>query len=90
MSLFGCFVETTALFVNGTKVRLSISHDGAILEADGVVVYSRERAGMGIGFTSIEPSSVSILNDWLTEVENKSDQQRTDLIGTMKFGDSWH
>jgi hypothetical protein len=90
MSLFGCFVETTAPFVNGTRVRLRISHNGAILEADGVVVYSRERAGMGIGFTSVEPSNASILNDWLTEVENRSDQQETDLMGAMKFGDWWH
>ena len=86
MGLFGCFVETTALFVNGTRVRLRISHNGVILEAEGVVVYSRERAGMGIGFTSIEPSGAAILDDWLTEVEDGCDQQQTDLKGTTW----WH
>jgi PilZ domain len=68
LSLFGCFVETTTPFVNETKVRVRISHDGMIFAAEGTVVYARERAGMGISFTSIEPSGVSILEDWLAEL----------------------
>jgi PilZ domain len=68
LSPFGCFVQTATPFVNGTKVRVRISHDGMIFAAEGTVVYARERVGMGIGFTSIEPSGAAILEDWLTEV----------------------
>jgi len=68
LSLFGCFVETTKPFADGTKVRLRISHNGTVFAAQGRVAYARNGAGMGIGFTSIEPSSVSILDDWLTEL----------------------
>lgn len=68
LSLFGCFVETTRPFADGTKVRLRIRHDGTIFAAEGRVAYSRKGAGMGIGFTSIEPSGVSILDEWLTEL----------------------
>jgi hypothetical protein len=65
LSLFGCFVETLAPFSAGTKVRLRISHAGANLIAQGTVAYSRDNGGMGIAFTSIEPSSVAILDAWL-------------------------
>lgn len=70
LSLLGCFVETVTPFVEGTKVALRISHDGTIFNAQGRVAYARERAGMGIVFTSIEPSSVSILDAWLTELRS--------------------
>ena len=69
LSLFGCFVETLAPFPAGTKVRLRISHSGANLTAQGTVAYARNNGGMGIAFTSIEPSSVSILDAWLTGLE---------------------
>jgi PilZ domain len=67
LSLFGCFVETTTPFAQGTKVRLRISHGGAVFAAEGGVAFSRDRAGMGMIFTSIEPSSISILDNWLAE-----------------------
>ena len=70
LSLFGCFVETLAPFPAGTKVRLRISHSGANLIAQGTVAYSRNNDGMGIAFTSIEPSCVSILDAWLTGLRN--------------------
>ena len=66
LSLFGCFVETLAPFPAGTNVRLRISHSGANLIAQGTVAYSRNNGGMGIAFTAIEPSYVSILDAWLT------------------------
>lgn len=62
----GCFVETTNPFVGGTKVGLNISHDGVVFVAQGTVAYSLAGKGMGIKFTFIEPSSISILDSWLT------------------------
>lgn len=68
LSLFGCFVETVTPFVAGTKVSIRISHNGTVFVAQGRVAYSRDSAGMGIAFTSIEPRGVSTLDDWLTEL----------------------
>jgi hypothetical protein len=65
LSAFGCFVETLDPFPAGTKVRLRISHAGANLIAQGTVAHSQSKGGMGIAFTSIEPSSLSILDAWL-------------------------
>ena len=68
LSVFGCFVETTAPFPAGTKVRLRISHAGVNFLAQGKVAYARNDGGMGIAFTSIEPSSLPILDAWLADL----------------------
>jgi hypothetical protein len=68
LSMFGCFVETTTPFPVGTKVRLRISHAGATFTGQGTVAYLRPNAGMGIAFTSIEPSSLPVLDIWLTNL----------------------
>ena len=68
LSVFGCFVETAAPFPAGTKVRLRISHAGVNFMAQGKVAYARKDGGMGIAFTSIEPSSLPILDAWLAEL----------------------
>lgn len=68
LSLFGCFVETMTPFATGTKVAVRIAHEGTVFIAQGRIAYCRESAGMGIAFTSIEPSSVSLLDTWLTEL----------------------
>lgn len=66
LNVSGCFVETTNPFIGGTKVGLKISHAGMVFEARGTVAYSLSGKGMGITFTSIEPSSIAILDGWLT------------------------
>ena len=71
-STFGCFVETIAPFPSGTTVRLRIAHVGANFTGQGTVVYSRPNAGMGIAFTSIEPSSLPVLDLWLSNLRKQA------------------
>lgn len=73
LNLSGCFVETTKPFIGGTKVELRISHDGLVFVAQGTVAYSLAGKGMGIKFTSIEPSNVAILDGWLFELIRKEE-----------------
>ena len=68
LSMFGCLVETVAPFPTGTKVRVGISYGGANFTAQGKVAYSRNNRGMGIAFTLIDPSSLSILDAWLSKL----------------------
>ncbi len=68
LSMFGCFVETTTPFPTGAKVRLRILHGGTNFTGQGTVIYSRPNGGMGIAFTSIEPSSLPVLDLWLTNL----------------------
>jgi hypothetical protein len=66
LNISGCFVETTNPFIAGTKVGLRISHDAMVFEARGTVAYSLSGKGMGITFTFIEPTSIAIVDGWLT------------------------
>jgi hypothetical protein len=68
LSVFGCFIEIVDPFPAGTKVRVRISHAGANFTAQGTVAYSQQNDGMGITFTSIEPSSLSVLDLWLANL----------------------
>jgi hypothetical protein len=65
LSLFGCFAVTADSFPPETKVRLTISRAESQLVAQGRVTYSRPGSGMGIAFTTVEPSSLPILDVWL-------------------------
>ena len=65
LSLLGCFVETVTPFPEGTNVRLKISHASVNFIAIGKVAYSQPQSGMGVAFTTIEPSNVPILDAWL-------------------------
>jgi hypothetical protein len=65
LSLFGCFAVTEESFPEGTKVRLRISRAETHLVAQGRVTYSRPSSGMGIAFTTVEPSSLTVLDAWL-------------------------
>jgi hypothetical protein len=65
LSLFGCFAVTAESFPEGTKVRLTMSRGETHLVAQGKVTYSRPGSGMGIAFTTVELSSLPVLDGWL-------------------------
>jgi len=68
LSVFGCSVETATPFPENTKVSLRITRGGVNFVAQGKVAYSRPNSGMGIVFTSVEPSSVSVLDAWFADL----------------------
>ncbi len=68
LNLIGCFVETITPLPEGAKVRLRISHGGRNFVALGRVAYSRPNSGMGIAFSTIEPKSQEVLDEWLANL----------------------
>src|ERR1039457_978336 len=62
LNLLGCYVETATPFLEGTKVRLNISHAGMNFNAIGKVAYSQPNSGMGVAFVTIEQRSQEILD----------------------------
>jgi PilZ domain len=70
LSLFGCFVQTPTPLMENTKVGIRMSRNGVNFVAQGKVAYARPDLGMGVAFTSIEPSSLAILDAWLAELRN--------------------
>jgi len=69
LNLLGCFVETPTPLVEGTKVRLRISHRGTNFVAIGKVAYSRPNSGMGVAFITVDPKSQAVLDVWLASLE---------------------
>jgi hypothetical protein len=68
LSPLGCFAVTVDSFPVGTKVRLRISRGETHIDVQGEVTYLLHGSGMGIAFTSVEPSSLPILNEWLASL----------------------
>src|SRR5262249_28314353 len=57
ISLTGCYIETGALLVSGTKLRILFSAEDDSLRMDGTVVRSNPGSGVGIQFDLAEDRS---------------------------------
>jgi Tfp pilus assembly protein PilZ len=77
LNLYGCFVKTGHSFKLGTKVLLTMTHDGTHFTATGRIVNQNE-TGIGVEFTGMSSEDKSRLEACLAELarneaENKSD-----------------
>ena len=68
LSLHGCYVDTMNPFPAGSKVRVTITHEGAKFTSLGNVAHSQPNVGMGISFTEIQPEQSRVLMQWLSSV----------------------
>lgn len=68
LSLHGCYVDTMNPFPNGSRVRVTITHENTNFVALGVVAHSQPNVGMGISFTEVAPDHNKILLKWLSGV----------------------
>jgi len=67
LSMFGCGVDGSKLFPQGTSVRIKLSHRGAEVMALARIIYSSLDLGMGVAFTSVEREDERILEWWIAE-----------------------
>ena len=67
LSMFGCGVDTSMLFAQGTSIRIKLSHKGEEVMALARVVYSSSALGMGVAFTRVEREDERILEWWIAE-----------------------
>jgi hypothetical protein len=70
LSLFGCYVKTPQPWAVGTKVRVRISHKGAMFTAYGHVAHTRQD-GMGIQFVQLTEKDELILEIWMAELRGE-------------------
>jgi len=68
LSIFGCSVDTTNPFPQGTRVKIKIAHAGQNFESFGRVAYAHPNSGMGIVFTSVEPQNDRVLEWWIADL----------------------
>ena len=65
LSLHGCFLSLTNPCPEGTEIRVRISHEDATFTAIGRVVFCLPDVGMGVMFTTVDASQLTILLKWI-------------------------
>ena len=67
LSLGGCFVCTSKPLPVKTRVRVTLTRKGQIVEALATVRIVKPRIGMGLEFIDVEPQSHRILSRWIEQ-----------------------
>ncbi|HXR32776.1 MAG TPA: PilZ domain-containing protein [Verrucomicrobiae bacterium] len=65
----GCYLDMMNPFLDGTSLRVRITHDGQDVEAAARVVHSKPNVGMGISFDQIDAHQEPIIEQWLSALE---------------------
>src|SRR5262249_34329306 len=65
LSIGGCFLDMLNPSPEGTEVEITIVRRGLTFCAVGKVVFVFPNLGMGVAFTNIATSQMTILEEWL-------------------------
>lgn len=72
LCLGGCYVDTINPFPVGTVIKIRLTKEKTIFEADAKVVFSQVGMGMGVAFISAMPPQLRIFQKWLSELAGKA------------------
>lgn len=78
----GCYVDTMNPFAVGTFIKILLSKEKNTFEADARVMFSHVGMGMGVAFVSAVPQQIQILQDWITELAEKTLHETEPAKGT--------
>ncbi len=65
----GCYLDMMNPFLDGTSLRVRITHAGQAVEAAARVVHSKPNVGMGVSFDQIDARQAPIIEQWLSTLE---------------------
>src|SRR5258708_2302409 len=88
LSRFGCFVQTTKPYPQGTRVHLELADGGDVFTASAGVAYVTSE-GMGVVFTMVESESYEVLAKWLSRIPRRSDRYSFAAAAQVKELGSW-
>jgi hypothetical protein len=71
----GCYVDTISPFAVGSSVVIRVMKGDKGFSAKGIVLYATVGMGMGLKFTSVEPSDLPVLERWLAEASGESAEE---------------
>ena len=71
LSLQGCYLDMMNPFPTGTLVLIKIWEGERYFEAHAKMAYAQEHLGAGITFLHIEDKFLTVLRNWLDELERK-------------------
>jgi PilZ domain len=63
----GCYIDMLNPILEGTEVRLRLTHHEEIFMALARIVYVSPGLGMGLAFTDVEDQHLARLDRWLSE-----------------------
>ncbi len=66
---YGCYLDMMNPFLDGTALRVRITHAGQAVEAAARVVHSKPNVGMGVSFEEISAHQEPIIEQWLSTLE---------------------
>jgi len=72
LSLQGCYVVTPDPFPLGAMTTLRITRGAVSCNAEARVVFSREKAGMGLLFTDIRPEDAQAVATWVVDARESA------------------
>ena len=72
----GCYVDTLSPFPRGTVVRVRISREKQLVEAEAKVAYAKLGMGMGLTFTAIQPEHLRVFRAWILELRGEVSTDR--------------
>jgi hypothetical protein len=73
LTRFGCFVQTSKPYSQGTRVHIEMSDGGDVFTASAVVAYVTND-GMGVVFSMVEAEKYEVLAKWLSRTPRQSDR----------------
>jgi hypothetical protein len=76
----GCYVDTISPFVPGTSVLIRVMKNDKAFSAKAIVLYATLGMGMGVKFTSVEPSEVPVLEKWLAELTGEPTEETETIL----------
>ncbi len=65
----GCYLDMMNPFLDGTPLRVRITHDGQAVDAAARVVHSKPNVGMGVSSEQIDARQEPIIEQWLSTSE---------------------
>jgi hypothetical protein len=73
---YGCHVRTDTPFHPGTKVKMTMRHQGITFQSEGRVSHSITGEGMGIRFVNVDTAEQIVLREWLMQANNEAPNER--------------
>ena len=77
LSRYGCHVRTSTAFIPGTRVKVTITHQGTIFQSEANVMYTLGKHSMGICFQNVPTAERAMIKQWLLDLSRKEFEQRT-------------
>ncbi len=74
LSAGGCYVDALNSLPPSTEIQLHIKHGGVECVLPGTIIYVHEGLGMGVRFGDVPAEQRAILDGWLAEMAESSNE----------------